>query len=85
MSLVKKSISLLDLITVSEQKPKTTLHIKPTNLHQSLYYASSHPEHTKRSFVFNQTLRSSKLCSEENDFKDYRSQMKSPFLKRETY
>ena len=62
---------------------KTTLHIKSTDRHQYLHYASSHPEHTKRSVVFSQTLRISRLCSEENDFKNYRSQMKSWFLKRE--
>ena len=47
-----------------------------------LHYASSHPEHTKRSVVFSQTLRISRLCFDENDFKNYRSQMKSWFLKR---
>ena len=62
---------------------KTTLHIKSTDRHQYLYYASSHPQHTKRSVVFSQTLRISRLCSEENDLKNYRSQMKSWFLKRE--
>ena len=50
--------------------------------HQYLHYASSHPGHTKRSVVFSQTLRFSRLCSEENDFKNYRSRMKSWFLKR---
>ena len=79
----EKNISFLDLIiTVSEQKLKTTLRIKSTDRHQYLHYASSHPEHTERSVVFNQTLRISRLCSEENDFKNYRSQMKSWFLKR---
>ena len=42
-----------------------------------LHYASSHPEHTKRSVVFSQTLRINRLCNEENDFKNYRSQMRS--------
>ena len=42
-----------------------------------------YPKHTKCSVVFSQTLRISRLCSEENDFKNYRSQMKSWFLKRE--
>ena len=44
---------------------------------------SSHPEHTKRSVVFSQTLTISKLCSEENDCKNDRSRMTSWFLKRE--
>ena len=75
-------ISFLDLIiNVSEQKLKTTLHIKSTDRHQYLHYASSHLEHTKRSVVFSQTLRISR-CSDGIDFKNYRSQMKSWFLKR---
>ena len=49
----EKSISFLDhIIIVSEQKLKTTLNIKSTNRNQYLHYASSHPEHTKRSGVF---------------------------------
>ena len=61
---------------------KTTLHIKSTDRHQYLRYGSSHPEHTAHSVVFSQTLRNSRLCSEENDFKNYRSLMKSWILKR---
>ena len=53
----EKSISFLDLIiTVSERKLKTTLHIKSTDHHPYLHYVSSHPEHTKRSVVFSQEL-----------------------------
>ena len=49
----EKSILYLDLIiTVSEQKLKTALHIKSTDRHQYLHYASSHPEHPKRLVVF---------------------------------
>ena len=39
---IEKSILFLDLInTVSEKKLKTTLHIKFTDCHQHLHYASS--------------------------------------------
>ena len=80
----EKNISFLDLIiTVSEQKLKTTLRIKSTDRHQDLHYASSHPEHTERSVVFSQTLKISRLCSEENDFKKYRFQIKFWCLKKE--
>ena len=80
----KKSISFLDfIITLSEQKLKTTIHLKSIDRSQYLHYASSHPEHTERSTVFSETLRISRLCSKENNFKNYRSQMKSWFLKRE--
>ena len=73
----------LDLIiTILKQKVKTTLHTKSTDRHQCLHYASSHSEHTKRSIVLSLTFRI-RLCSEVNDFKNYRSQMKSWFLERE--
>ena len=67
----EKNISFPDLIiTASQRKLKTTLHIKSTDRHQYLHYTSSHSEHTKGSVVFSQTLRISRLCSEENDFKN---------------
>ena len=74
----EKDISFRDLVvTLSEGKLKTTLHIKSTDCGQHLHYASSHPKHTGCSVVFSQTLRISRLCSEENDLKCYRSQRKS--------
>ena len=55
----------------------------PTDRHQYLHYSSSHPEHTKRSIIYSQTLRLKRLCSLEKDFKEKLSEMKSWFLKRE--
>ena len=54
------------------------IYIKATNLH----YSSSHPGHTKRSTVFSQTLRVSRMCSREKGFQDHCLQMRSWFLKR---
>ena len=65
------------------QKAKTTIDLKSTDYHQYMHYATSHPEHAKRSFVFSQTLRITRSFSAENKFKNYRSQMKSWFIKRE--
>ena len=86
----KKGISFLDLIiTVSEQKLKTTLHIKSTDHQQYLHYASSHPEHNKSSVVFSQTLRISRLCSQKNSFEELQISNKilvsEKTLSRETY
>ena len=52
-----KSILFLDLrVKLSQEKLETDLHIKPTDRHQYLHYSSSHPGHTKRSIVYEQTL-----------------------------
>ena len=36
-------------------KLMASLYSKPTNCDQYLHYKSSHPEHTKRSIIYNQT------------------------------
>ena len=61
---------------------ESTVHVKPTYRHQYFHYSFSHPEHTKRSFVFSQTLRVSRICSRVKDFPDHCLQLRSWFLKR---
>ena len=79
----KKSIAFLDLdVTPYNGRLESTVHVKPTDRHQYLYYSFSHPEHTKRSIVFRQTLRVSKICSREKDFRDHCLRMRLWFLKR---
>ena len=52
-----ESIPFLDLLVkLSQGKLETDLHIKPTDRHQYLHYSPSHPGHTKRSIVYDQTL-----------------------------
>ena len=59
-----KSIPFLDLkVGLKDRKITTELHVKPTDRHQYLHFSSTHPNHTKRSLVFSQTLRMSRLCS----------------------
>ena len=65
----KQHISFLDLnVNLSGNKLSTDLYIKPTDRRQYLHYTSSHPEHTKKSVVYSQALRLSRICSEEKDF-----------------
>ena len=79
----KKYISFLDLkLSLSKNKLSTDLHIKPADCHQYLHYSSGHPEHTKRSIVYSQLLRVSRICSRENDFNRHKSNMKIWFQKR---
>ena len=74
------SINFLDLnVKLSNGKLQTSLYVKPTDSHQYLHFQSSHPNHTKRSIVYSQTLRVSRTCSQKEDYKNYCNQMKSCF------
>ena len=79
----KESLPFLDLkVELLERKIKTYLYIKETDRHQNLHYSSSHPNHSKRSIVFSQTLTMKRICPEEEDLKTYIGEMKSWFQKR---
>ena len=56
--------------------------VKSTDHHLFLHYTSSHSEHTKRSTVFIQAQRISRICSCESDFLRHLGNMKSWFLER---
>ena len=66
-----------------DNEVSTGLYIKPTDRHQYLHYSSLHPDHTKKSIVYIQTLRLITICSVEADFVRHKKEMKSWFLKRE--
>ena len=77
------SVSFLDLnVKLSNGKLQTSLYVKPTDCSQYFHFQSSHLEHTKWSIVYSQTLRVSRTCSQEEDYKNYCNQMKSCFLRR---
>ena len=79
----KECINFLDLkVSLLDNKLSTDLYIKPTDRHQYLHYSSSHPDHTKKSIVYSQTLRLNRICSVEADFVRHKKEMKSWFLKR---
>ena len=80
----KESVSFLDLkVSVKNSKIITDLYVKSTDCHQYLHYLSAHPNHTKRSVVFSQTLRISRLCFYEENFIKHKTNMKSWLLNRE--
>ena len=60
----------------------TDLHIKATDCHQYLDFTASHSKHTKKSIVYSQTLRLSRLCSFQQDFEDHQRNLRSLFVKR---
>ena len=77
------SINFLDLIVkLNNGELTTSVYIKPTDRHQYFHYKSSHPDHIKRSIVYSQTLRASRLCSFKEDFVDHSEKMKTWFSKR---
>ena len=67
---------------LSKDRLTTDLHIKGTERHQYLYFNSSHPDQTKRSIIYNQVLRLTKICTFENDFLRHRDEIKSWFQRR---
>ena len=76
-------MAFLDLnVKLSNGSITTDLHIKPNDRHQYLHFSSAHPDHTKRSIVYSQALRVSRICSFEKDFKRHTTEMKSWFLNR---
>ena len=79
----EKSVTFLDLnVNLSNGSITTDLHIKLTDRHLYLHFLSAHPDHTKRSIVYSQALRISRVCSFEEDFKRYTTRMESWFLNR---
>ena len=79
----KESIHFLDLnVRLSDGNISTDLYVKPTDRHQFLHYTSSHPDHTKRSIVFSQALRVSRICSEKSESLKHLEKMKSLLLVR---
>ena len=57
--------------------------MKATDRHQYLNHISAHPYHTKKSVVFSQALRLSRLCTFEKDFERHMAGMKQWFAKRD--
>ena len=74
----KDNVIFLDLIVkLSKGRLTTDLHVKDTDRHQYLHFNSSDPDHTKRSIIYSQALRLTKICTFENDFLRHRDEMKT--------
>ena len=79
----EENIPFLGLkVSLSGGQLTTDLHIKSTYKHQCLHYTSTHPDHTKRSIVFSQALRVSRICSNKTDFERHLDDMNSWFQAR---
>ena len=74
----KEKISFLDLsVSLCNGNLYTDLHIKATDCHLYLKYMSSHPEHTKKSIIYSQTLRLSRLFSFQQGFEGRKRNLRS--------
>ena len=79
----EENVVFLNLkVKLKQDKIKTDLHVKSTDRHHYLHDTSSHPEHIKRSIVFSQGLRVSRICSLAEDFRKHTTEMRSWFYKR---
>ena len=79
----KDKISFLDLsVSLCNGNLYTGLHFKAIDCHQYLEYTSSHPEHTKKSVIYSQTLHLTRLYSFQQEFEGYKRNLRSWFVKR---
>ena len=72
----KKNVGFLDLkVKLKQGKIERIcmLNLRPDNY---FHYTSSHPEHTKRSTVFSQSLRVGRICFREEDFRKHATEMR---------
>ena len=79
----KDKISFLDLsVGLCNGNLYTGLHFKATDCYQYLEYTSSHPEHTKKSIIYSQTLHLTRLYSFQQEFEGHKRNLRSWFAKR---
>ena len=79
----EENVACLDvMIKLKQGKTETYLHFKSMARHQYLHYTSSHTEHTRRSIVFSQSLRISRIYSQAENFRKHTTEMRSWFYKR---
>ena len=80
----KKEIPFLDLkVGIKNCNITTDLYVKYADRQQYLHYTSAHPYHTKKSVVFSQALRLSRLRTFEKDFERHIAGTKQWFAKRD--
>ena len=61
---------------------QTSVFTKPTDRHTYISFTSFHPEHTKKSIIYCQTLRYKRICSDNNDFNFQLNELTKHFMSR---
>ena len=80
----RDSVNFLD-VTVSADECgilRTDLYTKPTDTHQYLHATSCHPNHTKRSIAYSQSLRILRICSNLDTAKTRCGELTENLVKR---
>ena len=73
----RESVTFLDVVVrLAEGHFITDLFCKPTDCHQFIELKSAHPIHIKRSIVYSQVLRITRLCTKESDFNRHVKEMR---------
>ena len=73
-----KNVTFFNVIVkLSKGRLNTDLHIKDTHRHQCLHFNCLYSDHTKRTIIYSQALRLTKLYTFEIDFLRHRNEMKS--------
>jgi hypothetical protein len=77
-------VTFLDVDVYIDEKNNisTHVHVKPTNIHQYVYYTSSHPMSCKNSIPFSQAKRYRRICSDNNQFKESLDELYKYFVAR---
>ena len=79
----KENATFLDLIVkLSKGCLTTDLHIKDTDRRQYLNFNSSYPDYTKRSIIYSQILRLTKICTFKNGILRHRDEIELWFQRR---
>ena len=77
------SIEFLDLsISLNNGFFKTNLYSKETDKHQYLHITSNHPRKVKESIPYGLGIRLKRICSEETDYENRKTDLKGHLLKR---
>ena len=65
----KSLIYFLDVtLSIAERVIRTDLYVKPTDSHQFVFASSCHPFYCKNVIPYSQTLRLSRICSNNKFF-----------------
>ena len=77
------SIHYLDIqVSLVNDPIQTSVFTKPTDRHTYIPFTSFHPDHTKKSIIYCQTLRYKRICSDNDDLNTKLNDLTKQFMLR---